>query len=213
MVRGRGWSRWRGRGRGPGRGAVCAVLVGGLALAACGIPTQQQPSSISPGRVPVALVSPGGSGTATTQPNTKSEVQVTIYLLNADNTLAALHRFVQVPAPLNSIITALLAGPTQADENDGVYTAIPGDVAVLPAAPPQGSVVTVNFNDAFGQITGADAELAIYQVVATVVAAQGKLATGVLFEIDGQPTSVPVSSGAQVSGPVYLSQVIPSSTS
>jgi hypothetical protein len=38
------------------------------------------------------------------------------------------------------------------------------------------------------------------------------LATGVLFEIDGQPTSVPVSSGAQVSGPVYLSQVIPSST-
>jgi len=74
-------------------------------------------------------------------------------------------------------------------------------------------VVTVNFNDAFGQITGADAELAVYQVVATVVTAQdNKLDTGVLFEIDGIPTSVPVSSGAQVSRPVYLSQVIPSST-
>jgi hypothetical protein len=73
-------------------------------------------------------------------------------------------------------------------------------------------VVTVNFNDAFGQITGADAELAIYQVVATVVLAQGKLGTGVLFEIDGQPTSVPVSSGAEVSGPVYLSQFIPGGT-
>ncbi|MGA2304115.1 MAG: GerMN domain-containing protein [Acidimicrobiales bacterium] len=194
------------------RGALCAVLVGGLALAACGIPTQEQPSTISPSRVPLALASPGGSGTTTTQPNTKSEVQVTIYLLNADNTLAPVHRFVQVPAPLNSIITALLAGPTQADENDGVYTAIPSDVAVLPATPPQGSVVTVNFNDAFGQITGSDAELAVYQVVATVVAAQGKLGTGVLFEIDGAPTSVPVSSGAQVSGPVYLSQVIPSGT-
>jgi len=212
MVRGRG--RGRGLGRGLGRGALCAVLVGGLALAlaACGIPTQQQPSSISPSRVPLGLASPAGAGTTPTQPNTKSEVQVTIYLLNADNTLAPLHRFVPVPAPLSSIITALLAGPTQADENDGVYTAIPSDVAVLPAAPPQGSVVTVNFNDAFGQITGADAELAIYQVVATVVLAQGKLGTGVLFEIDGQPTSVPVSSGAEVSGPVYLSQFIPGGT-
>ena len=194
------------------RGALCAVFVAALALAACGIPTQQQPSTISPSRVPLGLASPAGAGTTTTQPNSKSYVQVTIYLLNADNTLAAFHRFVQGKAPLNSIITALLAGPTQADENDGVYTAIPSDVVVLPAAPPQGSVVTVNFNDAFGQITGGDAELAVYQVVATVVAAQGKLDTGVLFEIDGAPTSVPVSSGAQVSGPIYLSQVIPSST-
>jgi spore germination protein GerM len=187
-------------------------LVGGLALAACGIPTQQQPSTISPSRVPLALASSGSSGTTTTQPNAKSEVQVTIYLLNADNTLAPVHRVVQVPAPLNSIITALLAGPTQTDENNGVYTAIPSDVAVLPASPPQGSVVTVNFNDAFGQIAGADGELAVAQVVATVVAAQGKLDTGVLFEIDGAPTSVPVSSGEQVPGPVFLSQVIPNST-
>ena len=192
--------------------ALCAVFVGGLALAACGIPTQQQPSTISPSRVPLHLASPGGAGTNTTQPNAKSEVQVTVYLLNPDNSLAPVHRFVQVPAPLDSILTALMGGPTQADENDGVYTAIPSDVAVLPAAPPQGSVVTVNFNDAFGQITGADAELAIYQVVATVVLAQGKLGTGVLFEIDGQPTSVPVSSGAEVSGPVYLSQFIPGGT-
>jgi len=199
-----------------GRGAACAVLVGGIALAvclaACGIPTQAQPSTISPSRVPLGLASPGGSGTTTTQPNAKSYVQVTIYLLNTDNTLAPVHRFVQVRAPLNSIITALLGGPTQADENDGVYTAIPSDVAVLPTTPPQGSVVTVNFNDAFGQITGADAELAVYQVVATVVTAQDKLDTGVLFEIDGEPTSVPVSSGAEVSGPVYLSQFVPSGT-
>jgi len=34
----------------------------------------------------------------------------------------------------------------------------------------------------------------------------------VLFEIDGQPISVPISSGAQVSGPVFLWQVIPGGT-
>jgi spore germination protein GerM len=194
-----------------GRIALCAVLVGGLALAACGIPTQQQPSTISPSRVPLHLASPGGAGTNTTQPNAKSEVQVTVYLLNPDNSLAPVHRFVQVPAPLDSTLTALMGGPTQADENDGLYTAIPSDVAVLSAPPAQGSVVTVNFNEAFGEITGADTELAVAQVVATVVAAS-KPGTGVLFEIDGQPISVPISSGAQVSGPVFLWQVIPSST-
>ena len=184
------------------RGALCAVLVGGLALAACGIPTQGQPSTISPSRVPLGLASPAGSGTTNDTPRTiqtgfAGTAQAYQDSLNSEKYL---------------IITALLAGPTQADENDGVYTAIPSDVTVLPATPPQGSVVTVNFNDAFGQITGADAELAVYQVVATVVTAQGKLDTGVLFEIDGAPTSVPVASGAQVSGPVYLSQVIPSGT-
>jgi hypothetical protein len=53
----------------------------------------------------------------------------------------------------------------------------------------------------------------VAQIVATVVTQQGKLDTGVLFEIDGQPTSVPVSSGEQVSGPIYLSQVIPAAAS
>jgi spore germination protein GerM len=131
---------------------------------------------------------------------------VTIYLLNSDNDLVPLHRVVQVPAPLSSIIAAMLGGPTQNEENDNLYTAIPSDVSLISVTP--GAVVTVNFNGSFGQITGADAELAVAQVVATV-AAQSKPGTSVLFEIDGQPISVPISSGAQVSGPVYLWQVIP----
>jgi hypothetical protein len=192
------------------RRALCAVLVGGLTLAACGIPTQQQPSSISPSRVPLGLASPGGAVTTTTQPTARSEVEVTIYLLNPSVQLVPRHRVVQVPAPLSSIITSMLAGPTQTEVADNLYTAIPNNVVVL-SATPQGSVVTVNFNDAFGQITGGDAELAVAQVVATVVA-QSKPGTSVLFEIDGQPTSVPISSGAQVSGPVFLWQVIPAAT-
>ena len=51
----------------------------------------------------------------------------------------------------------------------------------------------------------------VAQVVATVVA-QSKPDTSVLFEIDNQPISVPISSGAQVSGPVLLWQVIPNAT-
>jgi DMSO reductase anchor subunit len=47
----------------------------------------------------------------------------------------------------------------------------------------------------------------VAQVVFTVVA-QTSLGTGVLFQIDGQTISVPDASGAQVSGPVYLSQFL-----
>ena len=45
--------------------------------------------------------------------------------------------------------------------------------------------------------------LAVAQIVATVVSVTSST-TGVLFEIDGQRTSVPIANGSQVSTPVYL---------
>ena len=58
-------------------------------------------------------------------------------------------------------------------------------------------------NSAFGEFTGTDTELAVGQIVATVAAENGN-STGVLFEIDGQRTSVPVANGSEVAGPVYV---------
>jgi hypothetical protein len=64
-------------------------------------------------------------------------------------------------------------------------------------------IVTVNMNAAFGAITGSSIELAVAQIVATVSAEVG-LNSGVIFEIEGQRTSVPIANGSQVSEPVYL---------
>jgi hypothetical protein len=74
---------------------------------------------------------------------------------------------------------------------------------VLSATSTAPNVVTVNFNNAFGQITGTATEQAVAQVVATVANDTGA-GTGVMFEIEGQHTSVPVANGSQVAGPVYL---------
>ena len=52
-------------------------------------------------------------------------------------------------------------------------------------------------------LTGNDTELAVAQIVATVASENG-LGTGVIFEIEGQRTSVPIANGSQVAGPVYL---------
>jgi spore germination protein GerM len=189
------------------RAGLVAVVVASFAVvaAACAIPTQSQPSAIASSRVPFHLLDPNPPTTTTTQPKPASYVPVKVYYLNAgaNDRLQPVVRYVSAPAPLISIINALLAGPSSGDSASGLTTAIPTDVTVLSAASTAPNVVTVNFNNAFGQITGTATEQAVAQVVATVAAETGS-GTGVMFEIQGQHTSVPVANGSQVAGPVYL---------
>jgi Sporulation and spore germination len=127
---------------------------------------------------------------------------VKVFFLGATDLLQPAERYVAGTAPLTSILGALMLGPTSAEEAANITTAIPSDVAVL-AATTAGNIVTVNMNSAFGEFTGTDTELAVGQIVATVAAENGN-STGVLFEIDGQRTSVPVANGSEVAGPVYV---------
>jgi Sporulation and spore germination len=188
------------------RAALCAVVIVGLAAAGCAIPTQHDPSVIPPSHVPGGLLS---SATTTTQPKVPL-VPVKVFLLGSTQQLVPVQRFVQVPAPLTSVLTAMLAGPTRVEVMQGITTAFTaGNVEVL-STTTHGSVVTVNFNAAFGEIFGSTAELAVAQVVATIAAQNGLagLKTGVYFEIEGVPTTVPIANGEDVPGPVTLSQVL-----
>jgi len=152
--------------------------------------------------VPFNLLNPHLPTPTTPQQKPPSLVPVKVFFLNSSSHLQPESRVVASPAPLASIITSMLAGPTTAETASGVFTAIPSNVAVL-STTSQGGVVTVNMNTDFGQITGTSTELAVAQIVATVAAENG-LGTGVVFEIEGQRTSVPIANGSQVTGPVYL---------
>jgi spore germination protein GerM len=177
--------------------AVVALLAG-----ACAIPTQGAPVSIAPSRIPFNLRNPNLPTTTTTQP--KSFVAVKVFFVD-ENTgqLQPAQRFLASgSASLTDILGALMAGPSSSDVANGTSTAIPSDVAVL-STTAAGTIVTVNMNSAFGEITGTDLELAVGQIVATVAAANGN-GTGVLFQIDGQRTSVPVANGSEVDEPVYV---------
>jgi spore germination protein GerM len=189
-------------------GRALGALVG-LALmgAGCAIPTQSGPSGIAPSRVPFGLLNSLPPETTTTQPNPLSLVPVKVYFLSGAQQLQAVDRVVVTPASLSSILTSMLAGPSSSETASGIVTAIPNNVMVLGTVQ-QGSQVVVNLNAAFSQITGSSAEQAVAQVVATVAAEDG-LGTGVTFEIEGERTSVPIASGASVSGPVYLLQFVP----
>jgi hypothetical protein len=192
------------------RRVAIGVLLVGLLAAGCAIPTESGPRTIAPDHVPFNLLSPYRPTTTTTQPSLSSLVPVKVFFLAPDQDLQSVERVVISPAPMIAVIGALLAGPTSSEAAKGSTTDIPDNVHVLSVST-QGNVVTVNFNDAFALITGEATELAVSQVVATV-AAQDGLSTGVDFEINGQPTSVPIASGAEVPGPVYLLQFIPGST-
>lgn len=190
--------------------AALAVVPLVVVAAGCAIPTQGSPSSIAASKVPFHLLDPHPPTTTTTAPPKPSSfVGVKVFFLNttANNTLTPTDRLVSAPAPLTAILTSLVAGPTSGDSAEGLTTAIPSNVTVLSASAPASNVVTVNFNAAFGQITGTDTELAVAQVVATVVNEVG-LGTGVIFEIAGQRTNVPIANGSQVAGPVYLLQFL-----
>lgn len=187
------------------RRRLAALVLPVLALVAtgCAIPTQSSPSSMSPSKVPFGLLNPHLPATTTTQPKPSSFVQVKVFFLNSSDQLTPAVRYVAAPASLDAIVRAMLAGPFSSETGQGITTAIPSDVTLLSVLPPQNNIVTVNMNTTFGTITGNNTELAVAQIVTTIVTASG-VNTGVLFEIDGQPASVPIANGSQVSAPVYL---------
>jgi spore germination protein GerM len=196
----------RGRCR-RGLGALGAAVIVALLGAGCAIPTQGGPVAITPSRVPFGLLNPHSSTTTTTLP--KAFVPVKVFFLNsgANNQLTPADRVVATsPAPLTAILTDLIAGPSVLEQNGGLTTSIPSDVNLL-SATANGSIVTVNFNNAFGAITGTATEEAVAQVVATVANANGP-GTGVIFQIDGARVSVPIANGSQEPGPVYLLQFL-----
>jgi spore germination protein GerM len=188
------------------KGRLGLLVLSALALVAtgCAIPTQSSPSTMPPSKVPFGLLNPQRpTTTTTTQPKPTSFVPVNVFFLNSTGKLTAAIRYLPAPASLDTIIRAMLAGPFSSETAQGITTAIPSDVAVLSVLPPQNNIVTVNMNTAFGTITGNNTELAVAQIVTTIVTANG-VTTGVLFEINGLRTSVPIANGSQASGPVYL---------
>jgi hypothetical protein len=184
------------------RVAALALGVTAFVAAGCAIPTQGAPSTMAASKVPFNLLDPHLPTTTTTLPKPTALVPVKVFYLNSSNQLTAASRVVAAPAPLTAIITSMLAGPTKAETAQGISTAIPSNVTVL-SATTQAGIVTVNMNAAFGDIIGNSIELAVAQIVATIATENG-LNTGVIFEIEGQRTSVPIANGSQVTEPVYL---------
>jgi len=180
--------RWR-----LGPALATAVLAAGLT--GCGVPVDKQPAALSRNGIPFGLLEPNSpASTATTSP---IEVPVEIFLIAPNNHLVALARDVPVHSPdLQAVLTALVAGPTDAESKAGLQTALPAQTTVIDANIGTGGVATVNLGGTFAQLVGPPQIQAVAQIVFTASSVPG--VTGVTFELSDQPVEVPVASGVEV---------------
>jgi hypothetical protein len=175
---------------------VGAAAVASLGVAACGVPIDAQPAALSRAGIPFNLLDPSSPATTSTTAPSPVEVPVKIFFLGPAGHLAPRDRDVPVSAPdLVTVLTALVAGPTDAEAAAGLQSAIPVQTTVL-GATISGGVATVNLGLTFGQLVGPPQIQAVAQVVFTAAALPG--VTGVTFQLEGQSVDVPVASGAQV---------------
>jgi len=188
--------------------AASVLLFAATLVAGCGVPTGDGPTAIPKAQVPFGLLAPEApTTTSTTVPPSTFSVPVTVFFVSSNRQyLVASPRSVAPPGTLTAVLDVLLAGPSAIDSENGVTTALPVGVHLLDVAV-SGGVATVNFNLAFGQISGTQQVLAVAQVVYTVTSQLGPNA-GVQFEIAGTAIPVPIASGAQASGPVHLLQYL-----
>ena len=183
--------------RGHPRAAPVAVLAALVTLATgCGVPVDRGPTALPRRGVPFDLLAPETPTSSTSTQPPQVAVTVQVYLLAPTGHVAAVNRDVPVPAPLTTVLGALVDGPTNAEASAGLQTAIPTQTQVL-SATVAGGTATVDLGGPFGQLVGQAQIDAVAQVVFTATALPG--VTGVAFELSGQPVDVPTASGADVS--------------
>lgn len=188
------------------RAARLAALVAvALTATACGVVAGGSAHPIPDNEVPFHLLTKETPSTTTTA--APANVPVTVYFVSpTQQSLVSAQRTVPLDNTLRTVLHALFAGPTTKEKSAGVRSSISPDVRLLRARPerPDGAtgVVTLDLNQAFGDISGTQQVLAVAQIVYTTTAYLGT-GYGVLFEIDGVATDVPTVTGAQVPGPVH----------
>jgi hypothetical protein len=160
------------------------ALVAACLLAGCGVPDDTRPRALDPADVPEELLEPAPSSTAAPPPE-EQPASIEIYLVNrAEDRLEAATRGARHwDIPMR--IDALLEGPTEAEADGGLHSAIPAETRRLNIEHLQPTVATIDLSREF---TAADDEaelLALAQVVYTVTEQSG--VTGVSLLVEGEP--------------------------
>lgn len=171
---------------------VFGGLLGLLVTTGCGVSTQ-----VTPEHVDLSVVG------ASHQPRRGDkagldESRRAIYL-TADRRLVRLVRSVSAYSGVEGSLEELSAGPTAAEADRGVRSALPPGSAALTALISDG-VARVRLPASYGEVQGRSQVLAIAQIVYTLTSIDG--ITRVEFEIDGRPIDVPVDRGQLRDRPV-----------
>jgi hypothetical protein len=172
-------------------GVTAAVVL--ATLAACGISAQDQPREVQPPPGPYGALASNRPPSA--EPGTVREV---LYFTK-DGSLVAVNRLVRGEPTPTDLMRALLAGPTESEQNLGIGSALSGidiasDIRVV------NGLATVDLT-ATPEGTGRSDEILAYAQVVCTLDARAAV-TKVNFTRHGQPIGVPRDNGALAENPL-----------
>lgn len=190
------------------------ILATALAIivAACGSGGVESGGSVTLGpsdttdTVPPASSVPGTTATTTTEateattPDENSQVFVELFFIKEGLVASSVLRAVEGPAVASNAIRALITGPTAAEADTELSTAIPADTLLLGLTIENG-LATIDLSKEFEAGGGSFNILGrLAQVVYTLT--QFPTVDEVLFHIDGKPVDVFSGEGVVLDGPV-----------
>lgn len=172
-------------------------LVGCLALllGSCGIPVDDSARPVGADDIPSSV--PSQSPPSTQPAVDPSPSSVEVFFVREARLVAVRHE-ASAPPSVVSVIAAVVAGPTEAEQVDGVRTALTGEVRL--AGTVTASVPLIDLTESFAQIELEEQILALGQLVFTLTAVPG--VTGVSFALSGRPVEVPTGDGTLERGPL-----------
>ena len=182
--------------RWPTRGAYL-VLVAGLA-AACGVPTQGPPVTIT--RVPYDLTQPRPSDRSTPAPTGTERPYV--YMVRNDALVPVKASATDPGDParaISEVLAQLAEGPSEADRSAGLSTALGPDTGFRLAGFDAG-VARIDIAAGEQVPSPSRVPLAVAQVVLSVTSVPG--VDSVLISRDGTPVELPLPGGALTAAPV-----------
>ncbi len=177
-----------------------------LALAGCGVPDAGEPRAIPSSEVPYGLADPRPSPSAT--PMTEPVLDPSrVFLLAADDRLVARARETDagsVRDRLGDLLAALAAGPTVAERDEQLSTALPPDVRLTVSNLSAGTA-TVDIDAPAEAPSGWASRRAVAQIVLTATSVPG--VDAVRLTISGDRVEAPLPSGELTSKPLTAADV------
>ena len=166
-----------------------------LAMAGCGVPSDDAPVVADDDRVPFALLAPDATG-STAPANDPDPAQATVCLQRGDRLATVRHALPRADAGLAAV---LRSGPTAAERSSGLRSALFDD-DLLEDVDVVVGVARVALGEGFATGTPTDQLFAVAQIVCTLTAQRG--VGQVSFSLEGAPVDVPRGDGSLSSSPV-----------
>jgi hypothetical protein len=186
------------RARWAGALALLAVLTG------CGVPTGGEPSTIAATDVPYGLAEPAPAPTPTSPPEAVADAS-RVHWVTAADTLVPRVREVSGTtrrARLTDLLEQLADGPTAAERDEQLSTALPPEVR-LSVTGLDGGTATIDLDALAEAPAGGSGRRAVAQIVLTATSVPG--IDAVLLELAGEPIEAPLPDGALSDRPLTAS--------